>query len=206
MIGHDRHCVFCRIVARMEPATILYEDDDILVFRNVLRWLPLMLLVIPKQHRAQEELWRDIGAVGRVAQQMGHRFCPHGYRLVSNFGWQALQSQMHAHVHVLGGEAMDAVLELSSPTELVSEHEGFRISRRRAGWPPIVFAAEPTVATSEPDWWANIGPVGAELVRLGQRHCPQGFRLLANSGWDALQTESGPHLYLLGGADLGHYV
>ena len=66
-------CTFCRIVAKLEPAEILYEDDDVMVFRNRLRWVPVMLLVVPKVHRSQEELWRDLGPIARVAVEMGEQ-------------------------------------------------------------------------------------------------------------------------------------
>lgn len=97
------YCVFCEIVARREPAEILYEDDDVVVFRNRLRWVPVMLLVAPRKHMSQAELWRDMGPVGRVAVEMGEQHCPNGFRLLSNFGFDAMQSQYHGHVHVLGG-------------------------------------------------------------------------------------------------------
>ncbi len=97
------YCTFCNIIARREPATVRYEDDDVIVFDNVLRWVPVMLLVVPKTHMSQEDLWRDMGSLGAVAVQMGHRFCPHGFRILSNFGYDAMQSQDHGHLHVLGG-------------------------------------------------------------------------------------------------------
>ncbi len=96
-------CTFCRIVAREEPAEVLYEDDEVLVFRNRLRWVPVMLLVVPKAHRSQEEVWRDAGPVARVAVEMGLANCPNGFRLLSNFGFDAMQSQSHGHIHVIGG-------------------------------------------------------------------------------------------------------
>lgn len=96
-------CTFCRIVARQEPAEILYEDGEVLVFRNRLRWVPVMLLVVPKEHRSQEELWRALGRVGEVAVEMGRTHCPNGFRLLSNVGFDAMQSQSHGHIHVLGG-------------------------------------------------------------------------------------------------------
>ena len=98
-----RYCVFCEIVAKRSPADILYESDDVLVFRNVLRWVPVMLLAIPKRHMTQSELWTDISEVGAIAAEMGRQYCPGGFRLLSNFGMNAMQSQEHAHVHVLGG-------------------------------------------------------------------------------------------------------
>lgn len=99
----QRYCVFCEIIARREPGEILYESDDVIVIRNVLRWVPVMLLAMPKQHMTQSQLWEDIGEVGRVAAELGRKYCPNGFRLTSNFGWQAMQSQEHAHLHVLGG-------------------------------------------------------------------------------------------------------
>ena len=97
-------CVFCKIVARKEPAEVLYEDDFTMVFRNRLRWVPVMLLVVPKQHMTQYELWEEhLGKLGAIAVKMGDENCPGGYRVLSNFGRDAMQSQEHAHVHVVGG-------------------------------------------------------------------------------------------------------
>ncbi|MGB2694440.1 MAG: HIT domain-containing protein [Dehalococcoidia bacterium] len=97
------YCTFCRIVSREEPADILFEDDDVLVFRNRLHWVPVMLLVVPKEHVSQEELWLNMSRVGAVALEMGVKHCPNGFRLLSNVGHDAMQSQPHGHIHVLGG-------------------------------------------------------------------------------------------------------
>ena len=97
------YCVFCEIIDGREPADILYRDEHVIVFRNVLRWVPVMLLAVPVRHMRQSELWRDMGRVAAVAVEMGERHCPSGFRLLSNFGFDALQSQEHAHVHVIGG-------------------------------------------------------------------------------------------------------
>ncbi len=100
-----RFCVFCDIVARQEPADILYEDTDVIVFRNLLRWVPLMLLAVPKQHMTQAQLWTDpmIAKVSKVAAQIGAQQCPSGFRLLANFGLDAMQSQEHGHMHIIGG-------------------------------------------------------------------------------------------------------
>lgn len=212
------YCTFCNIVARIEPATIVYEDDEVLVFRNLLRWLDLMLLAIPKRHLAQEELWSDLGGVGRAAVAAGMRYSPHGFRLVSNFGPDALQSQPHAHVHILGGGAMDALTPFGRPMRPLVEREGLRVSIAAPGdWPPIFMLAEPRPAVDPAALWQDMGETGAELVRLGLEYCPLvrdaghwhsrgGFRLLSNFGWDALQSHPSAHVYLLGGDELGHYV
>jgi len=97
------YCVMCNIVARKEPANIIYEDDEIIVIQNILRWVPIMLLAMPKEHRLQSEQWQDMAHVGRVAAEIGRQLCPGGFRLLSNFGYDAMQSQEHAHLHILGG-------------------------------------------------------------------------------------------------------
>ncbi|MBI4236227.1 MAG: HIT domain-containing protein [Chloroflexi bacterium] len=103
MSSEHLSCVFCEIVARREPATVVYEDDEFLVFQNRLRWLPVMLLVVPKRHVTQEELWADIGKAGALALSLGKRLAPGGFRLLSNFGQDALQTVHHGHIHLLGG-------------------------------------------------------------------------------------------------------
>jgi len=101
-------CEFCRIVANEAPARVVYQDDDVMVIHNRLQWVPVMLLVIPKKHMSQEDLWQSpiIARLAEVAVQMGREHCPGGFRLLSNFGHQAMQSQLHAHLHVLGGTQM----------------------------------------------------------------------------------------------------
>lgn len=98
-----RYCVFCEIVAGREPADVLFESDDVIVFRNRLRWVPIMLLAVPKKHMTQAELWGDMGPVGAAAVKVAQEQCPGGYRFVSNSGYDGMQSQDHAHVHILGG-------------------------------------------------------------------------------------------------------
>ncbi len=99
----EEWCTFCRIVAHKEPADILFEDDEVVVFRNRLRWVPVMLLVVPREHISQEELWRRPGRAGEVAVELGLEHCPKGFRLLSNFGYDAMQSQPHGHIHLVGG-------------------------------------------------------------------------------------------------------
>lgn len=98
------YCVFCNIVAGQEPANVIYEDEKVIVIQNILRWVPIMLLAMTKEHRTQQELWEDhIGDVGRIAAKIGAQFCPDGFRLLSNFGYNAMQSQEHGHLHIVGG-------------------------------------------------------------------------------------------------------
>ena len=101
----DVSCDFCEIIANPDTARVAYEDDDVIVIYNRLRWVPVMLLVIPKKHVSQEDMWRDgiMAKVAEVGVKMGETHCPGGFRLLSNFGSDGMQSQPHGHLHVLGG-------------------------------------------------------------------------------------------------------
>lgn len=98
------YCVFCNIVAGNEPANVIYQDDDVIVIQNILRWVPVMLLAMTKEHKTQAQLWaEDVGKVGAIAAQIGAQVCPNGFRLLSNFGYHGMQSQEHGHLHIVGG-------------------------------------------------------------------------------------------------------
>ena len=62
-----------------------------------------MLLVAPKVHLSQEEFWSDFHRAAKLAVELGKKFAPGGFRLLSNFGHDALQTVSHAHLHMLGG-------------------------------------------------------------------------------------------------------
>ena len=102
----EKFCIFCEVIARRSPGNIRYEDEEVVVFDNKLDWVPVMLLVAPLAHRTQEQMWNDpalLGKVGELAVRFGRELSPDGYRLLSNFGDDALQTQEHAHLHIVGG-------------------------------------------------------------------------------------------------------
>ena len=98
-------CIFCDIVAKEEPGTIHFEDDHVIAISNTLNWVPVMLLVMPKQHMRQSEMWSSglMTRLGEVAVDVGWWLAPNGFRILSNFGRDGLQSQSHGHIHVIGG-------------------------------------------------------------------------------------------------------
>lgn len=99
------NCVFCEIVAGRSPARVRYLDEDIIVIVNKLTWVPVMLLVMPKQHLSQLEMWSSglMTRLGSVAVDMGCAYASNGFRVLSNFGYDGMQSQSHGHLHVIGG-------------------------------------------------------------------------------------------------------
>ena len=101
----DPNCVFCQIVAGQSPSQVRYSDEDIIVIVNKLTWVPLMLLVMPKEHLSQVQMWSSdlLSRLGNVAVDMGAMYAPNGFRILSNFGSDGMQSQSHGHLHVIGG-------------------------------------------------------------------------------------------------------
>ena len=107
------NCLFCRIVRGEIPATKVYEDDQVLAFRDIAPAAPTHILVIPREHlenvaaldSAHDTLTAQlIRVANQVAAQEG--LTENGYRLVTNSGRDGGQSVYHLHFHVLGGRAM----------------------------------------------------------------------------------------------------
>ena len=109
----EPNCVFCQIVAGKSPARVRYLDNDIIVIVNRLDWVPLMLLVMPKEHLSQIGMWDSdlLPRLGRLAVDMGAMYSPNGFRILSNFGRDGLQSQSHGHLHVVGGTFLGHYVE-----------------------------------------------------------------------------------------------
>ena len=109
----DPNCVFCQIIAGKSPARVRYLDNDIIVIVNRLDWVPLMLLVMPKEHLSQIGMWDSglLPRLGRLAVDMGAMYAPNGFRILSNFGRDGLQSQSHGHLHVVGGTFLGHYVE-----------------------------------------------------------------------------------------------
>ena len=109
----DPNCVFCQIVAGRSPARVRYVDNDIIVIVNKLDWVPMMLLVMPKEHHSQIGMWDSglLPRLGRLAVDMGAMYSPNGFRILSNFGRDGLQSQSHGHLHVVGGTFLGHYVE-----------------------------------------------------------------------------------------------
>jgi histidine triad (HIT) family protein len=104
--------IFGKIIRREIPATIVYEDDLCLAFRDVAPQAPVHILVIPKQPipKLTEAGPADQALLGhllltakQIAAQEG---LDNGYRLVINTGEEGGQTVFHLHVHLLGGRPM----------------------------------------------------------------------------------------------------
>lgn len=99
-------CIFCRIISGNEPAVFHVKEPSFVVFENNLHWFPVQLLLVPTIHIMQDDLWSDpdlLSRLGTAANALGKEKCPEGYRILSNFGPHGMQSQGHAHLHLIGG-------------------------------------------------------------------------------------------------------
>lgn len=103
-------CIFCKVVNRELPAEIVYEDEKVLVFKDINPVAPVHLLLIPKKHISglSDVKEEDAGVMGRIqviasnlAREMG--LVKDGFRLVCNCGRNAGQQVMHIHYHLLSG-------------------------------------------------------------------------------------------------------
>jgi len=104
-------CVFCRIVKRELPSQVVYEDEDILGFRDIRPVAPVHVLLVPKKHIASlsDLTPEDARLVGALMQSVvsyanTETALGGGYRVVINTGPAAGQSVAHLHLHVLGGQ------------------------------------------------------------------------------------------------------
>ena len=106
------NCLFCKIIRGEIPSTKVYEDEQVLAFRDIAPQAPTHILVIPKAHIASVAELNEENAqvvahifavIAQVARQEG---LANGYRVVSNCGPDAGQTVGHLHFHILGGQEL----------------------------------------------------------------------------------------------------
>ena len=106
-------CLFCKIAAGEIPSTKVYEDEQILAFRDIAPQAPTHILVIPKCHiPSVAQIPAENAAlvahiftvIPKIARQEG---LDNGYRVVSNCGSDAGQTVAHLHFHILGGAVLN---------------------------------------------------------------------------------------------------
>jgi len=106
-------CLFCKIINREIPATIRYEDDEIIAFDDINPQAPVHFLIVPKKHIStlndiEEEDTELVGKLIRtaalLAKEMGIE--QSGYRTLFNCNSDAGQIVYHIHLHMLGGKKL----------------------------------------------------------------------------------------------------
>jgi len=110
-------CIFCQIVAGKIPSDILYQDEEVIAFRDINPQTPTHVLIISKKHiptlahlsEAESPL---IGHMAKIANQLAREqgVSESGYRLVINCGEQGGQLVPHLHMHLLGGQKLSGAM------------------------------------------------------------------------------------------------
>lgn len=105
-------CIFCKIVKGDIPSTKVYEDDDMIIIKDLNPQAPVHLLLIPKEHYANiiemsdnqaQTLAKCLKKLSTLTDELGLQ---NGFRLVSNKGEDGCQSVGHLHIHILGGRKL----------------------------------------------------------------------------------------------------
>jgi len=108
----EMDCLFCKIVAGKIPAAKVYEDDEVLGFKDIQPQAPVHYLFVPKSHVDSLAALKDadlqilgkvFGALKKVATEAG---LERGYRTVMNVNREGGQTVYHLHVHLLGGRQL----------------------------------------------------------------------------------------------------
>jgi histidine triad (HIT) family protein len=106
-------CLFCKIVRKEIPAALVYEDEQLLAFKDIFPQAPIHLLIIPKAHCENlgdqtPEIAAVTARIPQVAARLAADLGIHasGWRLVSNCGPDAGQVVFHLHFHLLGGKPL----------------------------------------------------------------------------------------------------
>ena len=106
-------CLFCKIINKEINSDILFEDDDVLAFKDINPQAPIHFLIVPKKHIStindlQQEDEKITGKMILTAQSLSKQenIDENGYRLVFNCNSGGGQEVYHIHLHLLGGRQM----------------------------------------------------------------------------------------------------
>lgn len=106
-------CIFCKIINKEVAASIIYEDNNVIVFKDIYPKTFIHLLIVPKKHipsvnyleLEDKEIIGQLVLVGqKLAKEKG--IAESGFRLIFNTGKDAGQTVEHLHLHLLGGEKL----------------------------------------------------------------------------------------------------
>ena len=106
------NCIFCKIVKGDIPSEKVYEDEDMIIIKDLNPQAPVHLLLIPKEHYANivemsdaqaQTLAKCLKKLSTLTDKLGLQ---NGFRLVSNKGEDGCQSVGHLHIHILGGRKL----------------------------------------------------------------------------------------------------
>jgi histidine triad (HIT) family protein len=106
-------CLFCKIVDGNIPATVIYEDDNVIVFNDIKPMAKVHFLIVPKLHveslkSCDETHQMLLGKMLLLAPKLAEDQGLKGFKTLINTGRDGGQEVFHIHVHVFGGGLPDA--------------------------------------------------------------------------------------------------
>ncbi len=106
------NCLFCKIIRKEISSEIVFENDEILAFRDIIPQAPVHILIIPKVHINTPSDINDSNSIvaGKListAAEIAKKLSIDGYRLVFNCNDIAGQTVFHLHCHLLAGRVMN---------------------------------------------------------------------------------------------------
>ncbi len=105
----EQNCVFCGIINKKIPATVIVENDHVIVINDIHPKAPVHYLVIPKKHVSDFMTLTDdtvLQDLKKMIQKIGLSLPGQSFRLLMNNGAGAGQSVFHLHFHMLAGKNM----------------------------------------------------------------------------------------------------
>ena len=106
-------CLFCKIIARDIPAEIIYENDQVLAFKDINPKAPVHLLIVPKKHyNTLNDIPDDemdiIAEVHRAVKHLAAEYgvAESGYRTLVNTNKEGGRVVFHVHYHLIGGRQL----------------------------------------------------------------------------------------------------
>ena len=106
-------CLFCKIIAGQIPGAIVYEDQELVAFKDINPQAPLHVLIVSRRHietlndlRVEDDAL--VGSMVRCAAALAKKngVSDRGYRTVFNCNREAGQTVFHIHLHLLAGRAL----------------------------------------------------------------------------------------------------
>ena len=103
------NCIFCKIINKEIPTEVIYEDSEVLVFKDINPRAPVHFLIVPKKHiisvnHLEMQDKAIMGDLVFVAQKISREKNLKGYKLVINVGKEEGQMVEHLHLHLLSGK------------------------------------------------------------------------------------------------------
>ena len=110
-------CLFCKIIKGEIPSDKVYEDEEIIAFKDINPAAPIHILVMPKKHiesliKIEEDdealIGRIYTVINKIAKEQG--FIENGYRIITNCGKAGEPEVLHIHFHILSGKKLGKLI------------------------------------------------------------------------------------------------